>query len=252
MPTTRKRGTAVAAATLGLLLSGAFAGCSVSKDDHTDKPDSSSPRTPTPTPTQQPTRTPSATPSPTASQGGTAAPTATPDQALLGAAELPQLNPTSHWTEGKTTVPGPTSFGLCQQFDTLSIGAMNVVQRSFTTGPSGTDTAGQQIAEYPDVPNTVRATKVLESFHDKCRGQVKGTHVKIGTITDVPLTRGKGWWYLVSYTRGGTGHFHSFGVVVTGARMALLKMDQVGQDHNYPAGQDPMELAVKAASAKMG
>ena len=35
-------------------------------------------------------------------------------------------------------------------------------------------------------------------------------------------------------------------------RMTLLKMDHDGQDHNYEPGQDPMELAVKAASAKMG
>ena len=66
------------------------------------------------------------------------------------------------------------------------------------------------------------------------------------------VPNGKGWWYLVSYNRGGTGHFHSFGVRLDGNRMTLLKMDHDGQDHNYEPGQDPMELAVKAASAKMG
>ncbi len=39
MPTTRKRGAAVAAATLGLLLSGALSGCSISKDDDPEKRD---------------------------------------------------------------------------------------------------------------------------------------------------------------------------------------------------------------------
>jgi len=127
---------------------------------------------------------------------------------------------------------------------------MNVVQRSFT-GASG-DTAGQQVAEFPDAQNTVRASKVLEAWHDKCQGQVKGKNVKVRAITDVAVPRGKGWWSLVSYTRNGTGHFHSFGVAFNGSRMTLLKMDHVGQDHNYEPGKDPMELAVKAASAKMG
>ena len=29
-------------------------------------------------------------------------------------------------------------------------------------------------------------------------------------------------------------------------------MDHAGQDHNYEPGQDPMQLAVKAAAAKLG
>src|SRR3954451_24762142 len=36
MPTTRKREAAIAVATLGLLLNGALAGCSLSKDDEPD------------------------------------------------------------------------------------------------------------------------------------------------------------------------------------------------------------------------
>ena len=34
--------------------------------------------------------------------------------------------------------------------------------------------------------------------------------------------------------------------------MTLIRMDHDGQDHNYPPGKDPMELAVKAAAAKLG
>ena len=63
---------------------------------------------------------------------------------------------------------------------------------------------------------------------------------------------GKGWYYLVSYTRGGEGHFSEFGMAYSGARMTMLTMDHDGQDHSYEPGQDPMELAVMAASAKMG
>ena len=132
----------------------------------------------------------------------------------------------------------------------LSIGAMSVVERSFTSRTPG-DTAGQQVAEFPDAQNTVRASKVLESWHHTCNGQVRGRNVKVGPITSAPVAKGKGWWYIVSWNRGGRGHFHSFGMVFNRNRMTLLKMDHGGQDHDYPPGQDPMELAVKAASAKM-
>ena len=155
-------------------------------------------------------------------------------------------------------MPGPDNFGLCQQFDTLSIGAMSAVERSFKTGTSGQDTAGQQVAEFPDAQNTVRGNKVLEAWHDECRKTLRETpgakyrNVNVRPITDVAVPNGKGWYYLVSYTRAGRGYFHEFGVVYSGNRMTLLKIDHEGQDHNYEPGQDPMELAVKAASAKMG
>ena len=193
----------------------------------------------------EPTPEPSATPSPTA----TTTP-GTPEAALITAADLPQLNDSSPWAEKGTTVPGQVAFGQCQLFDLLSIGAMTVVQRDFRGGSAG-DTAGQQVAEFPDAQNTVRASKVLEAWHNKCKSQIKGTNVNVRPITDVSVPKGKGWWYLVSYTRGGTGHFHSFGVVFNRNRMTLLAMDHDGQDHIYEPGQDPMELAVKAASAKM-
>ncbi len=253
MPTTRKRSATVAAATLGLLLSGALSGCSLTKDDEPAKRDTSSQPDPTPTETTpEPTETPTtpATPSPTAEPSESQAPAGTPEGALLGAADFPRLNDKSTWTTVRTTVPGPTSFGLCQQFDTLSIGAMSAVERSYKNA-SG-DTAGQQVAEFPDAQNTVRASKVLEAWHRECKGQVKGQNVNVRPITAVTVPQGKGWTYLVSYTRGGKGHFHSFGVVYAGNRMTLLKIDHVGQDHNYEPGQDPMELAIKAASAKMG
>jgi hypothetical protein len=247
MPTTRRRGAAIVLATLGVLLSGALTGCSLSKDDEPQDKKSSTAEEPTPTDSSEPTDEPTQSPAPTPT---TPAPTpGAPEAALLGAKELPQLNETSAWTVKETKVPGATSFGLCQQFDLLSIGAMSVFERTYTNDAG--DTAAQQIAEFPDAQNTVRAGKVLEAWHDECADQVKGKKVKIRPITAAPVAKGKGWWYLVSYTKGGTGHFHSFGVVINGPKMTLLTMDHAGQDHNYEPGQDPMELAVKAASAKM-
>ena len=118
MPTTRKRGAAVAVATLGLLLSGALAGCSLSKDDGRQarhRLGTRSRRRP-PTATDQATETPSAGDAdPDGQRSASAKPE--PAAALLGAAELPALNASSPWTEGARRCPVTTPFGLCQKFD---------------------------------------------------------------------------------------------------------------------------------------
>ena len=119
MPTTRKRGAAVAVATLGLLLNGALAGCSLSKDD--DKRDTSSASRADADPDGDRRARPRL-PSPAHTDADGDQPghrdARHPAAALLGAAELPPLNASSPWTEKGTTVPGPhASFGVCQQFD---------------------------------------------------------------------------------------------------------------------------------------
>ncbi len=253
MATTTKRGGILAVVTLGMLLTG----CSVTTDDEPGRSAASTPPEPSPTDSEDPgtgeeSTPPSSTPTATEEPSSPEASPGSPEAVLIGAADLPQLNDESPWTEQQTTVPGQRSFGLCQQFDLLSIGAMSIVERTYRAGTSGRDTAGMQVAEFPDAQTAVRAAKVLEAWHRDCRDQVRGRNVRIRPIQDVAVTTGKGWEYLVSYTRGGTGRFHSFGVTWSGTRMALLRIDHVGQDHNYEPGEDPMELAVKAASAKMG
>jgi hypothetical protein len=246
MSTTRIRPALAVLVVSAVVGSGALAGCSSS----TDKTPSTAPDTtgtePS-TPAGQPTPTPSTTLSASPTPSTTALPT--PAAALLAAAEMPQLNDTSPWTERHTGPAGQQAFGLCQKFDLLSIGATSVVERTYA---SGRDTAGQQVAEFPDAQNTVRASKVIEAWQRDCASRVRGTSVNVRPITDVAVPRGKGWWYLVSYERRGTGHFHSLGMVLSGNRMSLIRMDHDGQDHNYDTGKDPMELAVKAVSARLG
>lgn len=162
---------------------------------------------------------------------------------------MPQLNDSTPWAEGRTGVPGAKPFGLCQRFDLLTIGAMSAIERTFTAGK---DTAGIQVAEFPDAQNAVRASKVIEAWHRECAGRVNGTNVKVRPLTDVAVPQGLGWWYLVSLERRGTGHFHSLGMALSGTRMALIRLDHDGQDHNYAPGMDPVELAVKAVSARLG
>ena len=236
-----------------LLGSGLLAGCGVSSDDH--QPSSSATASVTPEPSASATSSPTATvtvtasPSPTPSPTTAASPSLTPGAALLTAGEMPSLNDTVRWRQGATGPVSSQAFGLCAKFDVLSIGAEQAVQRTFA---AGADSAAQQIATFPDAANTARAAKVLQAWHDTCATRVRGTQVRVRPIGSVPVAQGTGWWYLVSYVRNGVGHFHTFGVSVVGNRISLVAMDHAGQDHSYPPGQDPVQLAVEAAAGKLG
>lgn len=265
MSTTRTSARAIACATAAILLGGALTGCSITREDSSEPQSatasepspSETPTDPTTAATETPSETPSATSSATetASADDTATTEATasapvnPQDALLSAAQLPRLNRTSPWTQRSNGVAKARAFGLCQRFDLLSIGAMSAYERTFT---SRRDSAAELIAEFPDAQNAVRATKVLEAWHHQCAGQVSGRKVRVRPLDAVTVTHGKGWTYLVSYERGGRGHFHSLGMVLSGTRIALVRFDHEGEDHNYAPGKEPTELAVKAASAKLG
>jgi hypothetical protein len=244
------------AAALAACCTWALGACAITSDDDKQSgakgtsSSSPSPSPSSPSPSATVTVTESATPS--ASPPSPPTPTATstgPDGALLTGSELPGLNDSARWTEGRTGPAGQDEFGLCQKFDLLSIGATTVVQRDFT---SGEDTAGQQVADFADAQTAVRAARVLQSWHDSCRGRVKGTGVRVSPFRSVPVSAGTGQWYVVSYEAAGDGHFHVLGIARNGTRMSVLKIAQTGQDRNYEPGQDPMELAVKAAAAKLG
>lgn len=243
-----------------LLTLGALAGCGVSSDD---KPrgassDSASPEaTESVTPSESATATPLQTP--TQSPTATASPTLAPQAALLTAQEMPRINDQLAWRPVRTGPVSSQPFGLCAKFDVLSIGAEQAVERRFSSGPvDDRARAAQQVATFPDAATTARATKVLQSWHDTCAARISNPrardHVKVRPVASVPVSQGTGWWYLASYVPTATdqGHFHTFGVAVVGNRISLTSMDHDGQDHNYPPGQDPMQLAVKAAAGKLG
>ncbi len=230
-----------------IALTGALSGCSITRDDKASGSSTTEP-SPSSSPTATVTVTESATP--TASQSSTPE---GPGAELLTAAEFPQLNDTLVWTEVATGDAGAEPFGLCQKFDLVSAGATGVLERTFdagTTGPSAA-TAGQQVADFADAQTAVRAMRVLRSWQADCAKRVQGSRVKVGQITPVAVSQGTGWRYLVSFVRSGEGQFHSLGVAMDGTRLTVLVLDHAGQDHIYEPGQDPMELAVKAAAVKL-
>ncbi len=173
---------------------------------------------------------------------------------LLPTETVPGLNDEWEWRDGETGAADADAFGVCAKFDLTSIGATEVVQRTWYPPDDSDDSAAQQIAEFPDTATADRAATVLRSWHGKCRGAVEGKRVKVGALTPVETDAGKGSWYLVSWLPPGSddvGRFHAFGTVVDGTRITTLRMDSSGQDYNYPAGQEPMADMVRAAAPRL-
>ena len=256
MLTTRTRWRPALSGAVALIAALALGGCGGSDDPAPQSrstasagPSETTSAEPSESASEQPSQEPTESASASASASTTAS-ASTPRDVLFAAADLPQLNDSSPWTAGRTGAAGQQPFGLCAKFDLLTIGAKSAVERTYTT--AGGDTAGEQVAEFPDAINAVRAGKVLEAWHRDCAKRVERDNLRVRPITSVPVTAGKGWTYLVSYERGGEGHFHSYGVALSGSRMAVIRMDHAGQDHDYEAGQDPVELAVKAAATRLG
>lgn len=208
----------------------------------------------------QPTASASLTPEPTVSATPTddAEPTAsaspeTLEDRLLPTGDVPGLNATWEWQDGETGPAGAEPFGLCAKVDLASIGATEVVERSYFPPVDSDDSAGEQIAEFPDTKSVAQATAVLKSWRTKCKAFLGKAGSKIGSLTPVTVPTGTGAWYLVSYPEGGDeGRFHAFGFVASGTRIAVLSIDNGGQDYNYPAGKEPMVAMVRAAAARLG
>lgn len=244
-----------------VLATSALSGCGGDNDEPAADP--------TPATSSAPTTTSSTAPSPSVAPSSTPA-TPTPSAPtplaarLLDAQDVPTLSgdvsdtPNGSWSNGKTHAAPMTAFGVCQRYDLLSIGAESAVERDFVAGknaPTGA-TAAEQVAQMPDAMTAQRARKVLTSWHDTCRSRIKDvTSPDVGPVTTVAVPHGSAVWYDVAYTSTatpGTRHSHSFGIVVSGTRIALLRIDSDAPAHSSPAGSEPMATAVKAASARLG
>lgn len=164
---------------------------------------------------------------------------------LLPTASVPGLNATWRWEDGETGPAGSEAFGLCAKVDLASIGATEVVERTYFPPVDTDDNAAEQIAEFPDATTTATALKVLKSWHKRC----SAPRVKVGPLTSVQ----GGSWYLVTKTSPNKdeGLFQAVGLVTSGTRIAVLTIDLIGQDYNYPAGKEPMVAMVNAAAARL-
>jgi hypothetical protein len=168
----------------------------------------------------------------------------------LATNELPRLNDTLRWVQTGTGPATQEPFGLCQKVDLASIGATDVLERTWKA--RGGNLAAQEVVDFADAQTAARARKVLESWRAGCRATIDAKRVTVGPLLPVTVASGTGWHYLVAIPRAGGGTFHAFGMAVVGNRMTVLQMVHPGQDHDYEPGQDPMERAVSLAGTKLG
>ncbi len=179
---------------------------------------------------------------------------------LLSAAELPGFNDEFRWRQGPTRTREPAaSFGTCQRFGLLAIGAERVVLRRFTPvdGSAEHDRAAELVATFPDAMTARRAYAVLTSWRARCADRLSSyARSKVGGLHDVTVDGGRGGWYLLTYgpVKGDpdSQFFDAQGMALVGSRIAMVSMLLAGQDYNYAAGQEPMVGAVQRAAQKLG
>jgi hypothetical protein len=170
---------------------------------------------------------------------------------LLPTDLVPGLNATWKWQDGDTGTPPADPFGLCANADLLSIGATEVVARTYFPPDDSDDSAAEQIAEFPDASTANRAWKVLAAWHDTCRTKRSANPgLRVSRFVTAPVASGTARWYLLSWSPAGeeTGRFEALGMVLDGTRIAVLRMDNSAQDHDYPPGEEPMIGMVRAAA----
>lgn len=236
---------------LGVVVTLALSGCGSRDEDPTSQPGApvstatsvttaAPSNEPTPSPTDPPT-TPLAMPNPTELV-----------DRLLDAAQVPGLNASWVWQDGTTEPASAEPFGQCAVVDLASIGAVEVIERTYFAPDDSDDYAAEQIASFPDSATAARAAAVLKGWHKKCRSTVGRPGTRVGPLTSVAVPEGSGSWYLLSYPEGrDEGRFHAFGTAVSGTRIAVLIIENGGQDYNYPAGSEPMVAMVQAAAARI-
>jgi len=226
----------------------AAAGCA-SNDGRQADPAAADPTTTAPTGGGSPT---SAAPTPTGSASASASPSALADR-LLPTAEVPGLNARWTWQDGETGPASTDPFGVCAKADLVSIGATDVVQRTWFPPDDSDDNAAEQVAEFPDDTTASTAWTVLKSWHDRCAAPADSTGFRTRALEPVPVTSGAARWYLLSWQPADdeAGRFEGLGMVRNGTRIAVLRIDHSGPDHDYASGQDPMIGMVRAAAARL-
>ncbi len=222
-----------------------------SGDTTADDPSASSESTPSET---APTETSEA--SETATDGTTGAdpsPAGGLAARLLTADELPGVNDETSWTVDTTGAEDGRTTGACQRFDLVSLGASEAVVRTFTSNQDTVE-AAQVVARFADDKSAWRAHRVLTSWRKKCAEQVDASDVEVGELRALDVSVGNADAYVVRYGEAGAEdqHWAGAGISRRGPLLSLVQIDLVGQDYNYPAGEEPAALAAMSALGDLG
>jgi hypothetical protein len=217
---------------------------------------------PSATETASPSSTASAEASETpAPESSAAAPTSEPtsepaaglEGRLLGPDELAGANDQTVWKVGSTGPEDGATTGTCQRFDLVSVGANEAVRRTFTSNQD-TVVAEQVVAEFADAKSAWRAHQVLKKWRATCADQVKADQVDVGEGQTLKVSQGFADSYVVRYGDAGADaqHWDGTGISRRGPFVSLVQIDLVGQDYNYPVGEEPASLSAISALGKLG
>lgn len=178
---------------------------------------------------------------------------------LLTAEEVPGFNEEFSWTVESTRMrEGQQPFGTCHKFAMTSIGAAKVAVRTYQpTAENAGPTASHLVAEFADEMTAKRAFEVLKSWAGECDEELREyDRSKAGSLKPVPMEDAIGHWYLLTYGPAPGDPDASFidaqGLTRVGSTISALEMRLVGQDYNYPSGEEPMVAAVQNAAVRLG
>ena len=172
---------------------------------------------------------------------------------LLTADELAGANDATVWKVASSGPEDGETTGTCQRFDLVSVGANEAVRRTFSSNQDTVE-AEQVVAEFADAKSAWRAHQVLKKWRDTCAEQVDAADVNVGPLQSLKVDAGFADSYVVRYGDAGAEeqHWDGAGISRRGPFLSLVEIDLVGQDYNYPAGQEPASLAAMSALAHLG
>jgi hypothetical protein len=241
----------------------ALAGCSDNPDngsgDSTEPPSApSSSGTSSSTPTES-TDTPTSVPTssdPTQDPNDSGA--ARAEKAQIPAKRLPGLNDQWFWTkEAAGPGPGQDLASVCQRASLTAIGAVSEYRTDFGSPLDDEAYAVQMTGVFPDEQTVATAKQVLHAWQQKCRAHATTDlglkSVRVGDLQTVATVAGEGAQWLTIYGPPPSGSpdegwYQAAGFVADGDTLTFLVIASLGQDYNYEAGQQPMDLAVQQAA----
>lgn len=176
---------------------------------------------------------------------------------LLDADDLPGVTGDVAWTEGSTATQEPEALvGACHRFAMLSIGALRVAHRDYSAADGSGARADELVASFADAKTAWRAFEVLKSWHADCDARLsRWEHHEVGPLQTVSTDAGEAHTYLLRYGpaegEADADSFEAAGLVMTGNRIAVVRIVQVGQDPDAPDLDEPVTAAVRAAAAEL-
>jgi hypothetical protein len=185
-----------------------------------------------------------------------------PREMLLAADELPGLNEQHRWqTVGTENRERREPVWACQVTDFLSIGATDVWVRRFVGRPGGEQsaTARSAVITFVDNISARRAYAVLQGWHERCEDRLSEDYRRVQVASSATAVEvqgaGQAEWRMAIYGPvpgdRDAGYFDATGYVREGNRISLTTMVSVGQDYNYPAGEEPIVGAVRSSAVKL-